>query len=171
MLRTKYKGYKRYKHERKVSGCLQNFDHVTTVHESLGGLEHMERPPRSFERKLDPATLGIQIAHWEWSGLVYQRTWFDVCYICHIFYAPASQPVGIETWVHGISWVPWQTGHANDHTLKFGKRGLSLTSGTWGIGLKFKENCYLCMVKIIPNSDSWVSISGSGSYLSPSAVA
>ena len=57
MLRTKYKGYK---HERKVSGCLQNFDHVTTVHESLGGLEHMERPPRSFERKLDPATLGIQ---------------------------------------------------------------------------------------------------------------
>ena len=64
MLRTKYKGYKRYKHERKVSGCLQNFDHVTTVHESLGGLEHMERPPRSFERKLDPATLGIQMAHW-----------------------------------------------------------------------------------------------------------
>ena len=57
MLRTKYKGYK---HERKVSGCLQNFDHVTTVHESLGGLEHMERPPMSFERKLDPATLGIQ---------------------------------------------------------------------------------------------------------------
>ena len=111
MLRTKYKGYK---HERKVSGCLQNFDHVTTVHESLGGLEHMERPPRSFERKLDPATLGIQMAHWEWSGLVYQRTWFDVCYICHIFYAPASQPVGIETWVHGISWVPWQTGHANE---------------------------------------------------------
>ena len=49
--------------------------------------------------------------------------------------------------------------------------GLSLTSGTWGIGLKFKENCYLCMVQIIPNSDSWVSISGSGSYLSPSAVA
>ena len=66
MLRTKYKGYK---HERKVSGCLQNFDHVTTVHESLGGLEHMERPPRSFERKLDPATLGIQMAHWEWSSL------------------------------------------------------------------------------------------------------
>ena len=51
MLRTKYK---EYKHERKVSGCLQNFDHVTTVHESLGGLEHMERPPRSLERKLDP---------------------------------------------------------------------------------------------------------------------
>ena len=25
--------------------------------------------------------------------------------------------------------------------------GLSLTSGTWGISLKFKENCYLCMVK------------------------
>ena len=61
MLRTKYKGYK---HERKVSGCLQNFDHVTTVHESLGGLEHMERPPRSFERKLDPATLGIQWPTW-----------------------------------------------------------------------------------------------------------
>ena len=55
MLRTKYKGYK---HERKVSGCLQNFDHVTTVHESLGGLEHMERPPRSFERKLDLLTVG-----------------------------------------------------------------------------------------------------------------
>jgi len=57
MLHTKYKGYK---HERKFSGCLQKFDHVTTVHESLGGLEHMERPPTSFERKLDPATLGIQ---------------------------------------------------------------------------------------------------------------
>ena len=48
------------RHEGKVSRCLQNFDHVTTVHESLGGLEHMERPPMSFERKLDPATLGIQ---------------------------------------------------------------------------------------------------------------
>ena len=35
------------------------------------------------------------MAHWEWSGLVYQRTSFDVCCICHIFYAPASQPVGI----------------------------------------------------------------------------
>ena len=54
------------------------------------------------------------MAHWEWSGLVYQRTSFDVCCICHIFYAPASQPVGIETWVHGISWVLWQTGHANE---------------------------------------------------------
>ena len=73
-------------------------------------------------KKTGPCNLGDSMAHWEWSGLVYQRTWLDVCYICHIFYAPASQPVGIETWVHGISWVPWQTGHANDHALKFGKR-------------------------------------------------
>ena len=39
---------------------LTNFNHITTLHQSLGGLEHMERPPRSFGRKLDPATLGIQ---------------------------------------------------------------------------------------------------------------
>jgi hypothetical protein len=52
-------------------------------------------------KKTGPCDLGDSMAHWEWSGLVYQRTWFDVCYICHIFYAPASQPVGIETWVHG----------------------------------------------------------------------
>ena len=52
--------------------------YVATVHESLGGLEHMERPPKSFERKLDPATLGIQMAHWEWSSLPkrQKRLWF-----------------------------------------------------------------------------------------------
>ena len=40
---------------------LTNFDHIiiiTTLHQSLGGLEHMERPPRSFERKLDLLTVG-----------------------------------------------------------------------------------------------------------------
>ena len=171
MLRTKYKGYKRYNHERKVSGCLQNFDHVTTVHESLGGLEHMERPPRSFERKLDPATLGIQMAHWEWSGLVYQRTWFDVCYICHSLLCScltACRHWNLSPWHFLSPLTDWACKWSHSQVWQ---TGLSLTSGTWGIGLKFKENCYLCMVKIIPNSDSWVSISGSGSYLSPSAVA
>ena len=37
---------------------LAIFDNVPTVHKSLGGLEHMERPPRSLERKLDLLTVG-----------------------------------------------------------------------------------------------------------------
>ena len=67
MLRTRYDsgifGMLSARHEgnpswTEGSRMLAIFDNVPTVHKSLGGLEHMERPPRSFERKLDLLTMG-----------------------------------------------------------------------------------------------------------------
>ena len=67
MLRTRYDsgifGMLSTRHEgnpswTEGSRMLAMFGYVPTVHKSLGGLERMERPPRSFERKLDLLTVG-----------------------------------------------------------------------------------------------------------------
>ena len=55
MLSTRHEGNPSWT---EGSRMLAMFDYVPTVHKSLGGLEHMERPPRSFERKLDLLTMG-----------------------------------------------------------------------------------------------------------------
>ena len=56
MLSTRHEGEKHLLD--RCSDCLAIFDQGLMVHESLGGLEHMERPPKSFERKLEPLTAG-----------------------------------------------------------------------------------------------------------------
>ena len=55
MLSTRHEGNPSWT---EGSRMLAMFDHVPTVHKSLGGLEHMERPSRSFGRKLDLLTVG-----------------------------------------------------------------------------------------------------------------
>ena len=85
---------------------LAMFDYVPTVHKSLGGLEHMERPPRSFERKLDLLTMGnCAEPKWPTGVFTYPRTTYLSWPFPSIVWLRSDTNMKVETSVQFLQYL------------------------------------------------------------------